>query len=50
MLLTGAQVLIEVLWEQGVDVVFGYTAGSVIPIYDELYKAHDRIYHCTTSH
>lgn len=50
MLLTGAQVLIEVLWEQGVDVVFGYPGGSVIPIYDELYKAQDRIYHCTTSH
>ena len=32
------------------DVVFGYPGGSVIPIYDELYKAQDRIYHCTTSH
>ncbi len=50
MLITGAQVLVQVLLEQQVDVIFGYPGGSVIPIYDELYKAQDRIYHCTTSH
>lgn len=50
MQLTGAQILIEVLAEQGVDTVFGYPGGSVLHIYDELYKSQDRIFHCTTCH
>ena len=50
MKLTGAQILIECLVEQGVDTVFGYPGGSVLNIYDELYKSSDRITHILTAH
>ena len=50
MLLTGAQILIKTLIEQGVDTVFGYPGGYVINIYDELYKNSDKITHYTTCH
>ncbi len=50
MKMTGAQILIECLVEQGVDTVFGYPGGSVLNIYDELYKSSDRIQHILTSH
>ncbi|MFQ3547167.1 MAG: thiamine pyrophosphate-binding protein, partial [Termitinemataceae bacterium] len=47
---TGARILIESLIEQGVETVFGYPGGSVLFIYDELYKHKDRIRHVLTSH
>jgi acetolactate synthase-1/2/3 large subunit len=50
MKLTGAQILIECLKEQGVDTVFGYPGGSVLYIYDELYKNRQYIRHILTSH
>jgi acetolactate synthase-1/2/3 large subunit len=50
MLLTGAEIVIKSLVEQGVDVVFGYPGGYVINIYDELYKNSDKITHYTTCH
>lgn len=50
MKLTGAQILMECLAEQGVDTVFGYPGGAVLNIYDELYKNSDRIRHVLTSH
>lgn len=50
MKLTGAQVLIKTLIEQGVDTVFGYPGGAVLHIYDELYKASDKITHYLTAH
>jgi acetolactate synthase-1/2/3 large subunit len=50
MQLTGSQILIECLIEQGVDTVFGYPGGTVLFIYDELYKNSDRITHVLTSH
>ena len=50
MVLTGAGILIQVLQEQGVDCVFGYPGGSVLHIYDELYKAQDKVQHVTTCH
>jgi len=50
MLLTGAQIIIKALIEQGVDVVFGYPGGYVINIYDELYQNSDKITHYTTCH
>lgn len=50
MKLTGAQIVIEILCEQGVDTVFGYPGGTVLSIYDELYKASDRIKHYITCH
>lgn len=49
MLLTGSQVLIECLKEQGVDTIFGYPGGQVLNIYDELYR-HPEIRHILTSH
>ncbi len=50
MQMTGAQILIETLAEQGVDAVFGYPGGFVLNIYDELYKNADRITHYITCH
>jgi acetolactate synthase-1/2/3 large subunit len=47
---TGARILIEALIEQGVDTIFGYPGGSVLFIYDELFKNKDRIRHVLTSH
>ena len=38
MQLTGSQVIIECLKEQGVDTVFGYPGGAILNVYDELYK------------
>lgn len=48
--LTGAQIVIECLVEQGVDTVFGYPGGAILNVYDELYKNKDRIHHVLTSH
>ncbi len=50
MKLTGSQIIIETLVEQGVTDVFGYPGGQVLNIYDELYKAKDRINHILTAH
>ncbi len=50
MKLTGAEILIECLKEQGVDTVFGFPGGAVLNIYDALYKARDEIRHILTSH
>ena len=47
--LTGSQVIIEYLKEQGVDTVFGYPGGAILNVYDELYK-HPEIKHVLTSH
>ena len=47
--LTGSQVIIECLKEQGVDTVFGYPGGAILNVYDELYK-HPEIKHVLTSH
>ena len=45
MQLTGAQIVIECLKEQGVDTVFGYPGGAILNVYDELYKHSDEIRH-----
>ncbi len=50
MRLTGAEILIECLKEQGVDTIFGFPGGAVLNIYDALYKAKDEIRHILTSH
>ena len=50
MVLTGAEIVIEVLKEQGVDTVFGYPGGAILNIYDALYKNSDSIRHILTSH
>ncbi len=49
-IMTGSQIVIETLIEQGVTDVFGYPGGQVLNIYDELYKASDRINHVLTAH
>ena len=48
--LTGSQIVIECLKEQGVDTVFGYPGGTILNIYDELYKHREEINHILTSH
>ena len=49
MQLTGAEIVIECLKEQGVDTVFGYPGGTILNVYDALYK-HKEINHILTSH
>ena len=48
--MTGAEIVIECLKEQGVDTVFGYPGGAILNIYDALYKHQDEITHILTSH
>ena len=50
MKLTGSQIFVEVLVEQGVDTLFGYPGGAVLNLYDELYKNSDRIRHVLAAH
>ncbi len=50
MLLTGAEIVVECLKEQGVDTVFGYPGGTILNVYDALYKHSDEINHILTSH
>lgn len=50
MQLTGSEIVIECLKEQGVDTVFGYPGGTILNIYDALYKHSDEIRHILTSH
>ncbi|MEG0012756.1 MAG: biosynthetic-type acetolactate synthase large subunit [Cellulosilyticaceae bacterium] len=50
MRLNGSQILMECLLEQGVETVFGYPGGSVLNIYDALYKYSDKITHILTAH
>lgn len=50
MQLTGAEIIVEVLKEEGVDTVFGYPGGSILNVYDALYKHSDEIRHVLTSH
>ena len=50
MKLTGAEIVVECLKEQGVDTVFGYPGGAILNIYDALYKHSDEITHILTSH
>ena len=50
MRLTGAEIVIECLKEQNVDTIFGYPGGTILNIYDALYKHQDEITHILTSH
>ena len=50
MKLTGAQIVIETLLEQGVDTVFGFPGATVIDIYDKLFSCKDKITHVLTAH
>jgi len=48
--LKGAEILLECLLEQGTDSIFGYPGGTVLPIYDALYKYQGKIKHLLVSH
>ena len=50
MLISGSEIVIECLKEQGVDTVFGYPGGTILNIYDALYKHQDEIHHILTAH
>src|SRR5699024_4061698 len=50
MQLTGSEIIIECLKEQGVDTVFGYPGGTILNVYDALYKHSDEISHILPSH
>ncbi len=50
MLMTGADIIIECMLEQGVDIVFGYPGGSILNVYDSLYKYSGSIRHILTAH
>ena len=50
MQLTGSEIIIECLLEQGVDTVFGYPGGTILNVYDALYKYQDKLKHILTSH
>ena len=50
MLLSGADIIVRTLIEQGCDVVFGFPGGQIIDVYDSLYKYSDEIKHVLTAH
>jgi acetolactate synthase I/II/III large subunit len=50
MKVSGARVVVETLIERGVDTVFGYPGGTILNVYDELFKCSDRIRHILTAH
>ena len=50
MILTGSDIVVQSLIDEGVDIVFGYPGGQVINLYDSLYKYQDKIRHILTCH
>lgn len=50
MRIKGSKIIMECLLEQGVDTIFGYPGGQIMPLYDALYDYQDRINHILTSH
>lgn len=50
MLLNGSEILVNTLLDEGVDIIFGYPGGSVLNIYDTLYKYENRLRHVLTCH
>lgn len=48
--ISGSEIVIECLKEQGVDIVFGYPGGAILNVYDALYKRQEEITHVLTSH
>ncbi len=50
MILTGADIIVKTLIEQGVDTIFGYPGGQIIHVYDSLFKYQNEIKHILTSH
>ncbi len=50
MLLSGSDILVKTLIEQGCDTVFGYPGGQILNVYDSLYTHQDQIHHILTAH
>ena len=50
MLLSGSDIIVKILIEQGCDVIFGYPGGQILNVYDSLYKYRDEIQHVLTAH
>lgn len=48
--ITGAEAVIRCLLEEGVDLIYGYPGGAIMPVYDELYKYQDKLTHILTRH
>ncbi|CAL2088049.1 biosynthetic-type acetolactate synthase large subunit [Tenacibaculum sp. 190524A02b] len=48
--ISGAEAVIKCLLEEGVDVLYGYPGGAIMPVYDEFYKYQDKIHHVLTRH
>ena len=48
--ISGAEAVIRCLIEEGVDLIYGYPGGAIMPIYDELYKFQDKLNHVLTRH
>ena len=50
MRITGAEAIIHCLLAEGVDLIYGYPGGAIMPVYDELYKFQDKLTHILTRH
>ncbi|RPD99026.1 biosynthetic-type acetolactate synthase large subunit [Aureibaculum marinum] len=48
--ISGAEAVIRCLLEEGVDLIYGYPGGAIMPVYDELYKYQDKLHHVLTRH
>ena len=48
--ITGAEIVLKALQDQGVEVIFGYPGGAVLPIYDEIFRQENRIKHVLVRH
>jgi acetolactate synthase-1/2/3 large subunit len=48
--ISGSEAIIRCLLEEGVDILYGYPGGAIMPVYDELYKYRDKIHHVLTRH
>ncbi|CAL2102903.1 acetolactate synthase/acetohydroxybutanoate synthase, catalytic subunit [Tenacibaculum sp. 190130A14a] len=47
---SGAEAVVKCLLEEGVDLLYGYPGGAIMPVYDELYKYQDKLHHVLTRH
>ncbi|WP_201741460.1 biosynthetic-type acetolactate synthase large subunit [Sinomicrobium soli] len=48
--ISGAEAVIRCLLEEGVDLIYGYPGGAIMPVYDELFKFQDQLHHVLTRH
>lgn len=48
--ITGSEAVIKCLLAEGVDTLYGYPGGAIMPVYDELYKYQDQLHHVLTRH